>query len=75
LVGALAGRKIASLAHEPLIDAIVLMEAQQTRQLAVIDNEVSRRVVGILALSDVMRAQALAVARDDHADGVEVLPR
>jgi len=40
--------------------------------LAVIDDEANRRVTGILALSDVMRAQAQAFTRSGQ--GNEVVP-
>ena len=46
------------------------MDELDTRQLAVIDDEASRRVVGILALSDVMRTQAQALTRSGLSDEV-----
>jgi CIC family chloride channel protein len=70
LVGELAGRRSALTPEHSLIDAIVLMDELDTRQLAVIDDDVTRRVVGVLALSDVMRAQARALTRSGHGDEV-----
>jgi CBS domain-containing protein len=73
LVGELAGRRRALSSQRTLADAIVLMDQLDTRQLAVIGDDASRRVVGILALSDVMRAQAHALTR--NRDGTEEEPR
>jgi CIC family chloride channel protein len=50
----------------PLVDAVAKMSAMGARQLAVID-ATSERLVGVLAMSDVMRAHSSA-ARGFHAD-------
>jgi CIC family chloride channel protein len=71
-VGELAGRRIALTPESSLIDAIVLMDELDTRQLAVVDDDASRRVIGIVALSDVMRVQAQATR---ERDSNEVPPR
>lgn len=63
-VAELAGRREALSPEQPLIDAIVLMDS---RQLAVVVDS-SESVIGIVSLSDIMRAQAsaLAAARNGH---------
>jgi CIC family chloride channel protein len=71
-VGDRAGRRSAVTSARSLVDAIVLMDDLDTRQLAVIDDEANRRVIGILALSDVMRAQARALTRSGQ--GNEAVP-
>ncbi len=60
-IGALTGRRISVMPGQRLVDAIVLMDEFDTRQIAVVDGT-SNRVVGIVALVDVMRAQANALA-------------
>ena len=40
------------------------MSGAETRQLAVTDNEFSRRLIGIVSLSDLTRTQAHVVARN-----------
>jgi CIC family chloride channel protein len=65
-VGDLAGRKVAVAPELPLVDAIVVMDELGTRQLAVVDGS-SQRVVGIIALVDVMRTQASALAAERRA--------
>jgi CBS domain-containing protein len=59
-VGSLAGRQATITPEHTLVDAIVAMDELDTRQLAVVDRS-SREVVGIIALEDVMRAQAAAL--------------
>jgi CIC family chloride channel protein len=59
-VGSLAGRQATITPEHRLVDAIVAMDELDTRQLAVVDRS-SREVVGIIALEDVMRAQAAAL--------------
>ena len=44
--------------EHPLVEAIVLMNKVGARQLAVVDAEDTTRVIGVLAMSDVMRAHA-----------------
>jgi CIC family chloride channel protein len=71
LVASLAGRRVAVSADQPLIDAILLMDAQGSRQLAVVDGQ-SDKVVGIVSLSDIMGAQAAALSeiqRPTRPDG------
>lgn len=50
------------LAGTPLVDAVVRMNQLGARQMAVVDQEQAGRVVGVLAMSDVMRAHASAAA-------------
>jgi CIC family chloride channel protein len=64
-VSELAGRCITVAPTQPIIDAIVLMDEFDTRQIAVVD-ETSQKVVGIIALVDAMRAQAAASSSSRH---------
>lgn len=57
LVGTIADRRIALHPDQSLIDAIMMMDRNDTRQLAVVDG-ITQRVIGILAMSDVVRTHA-----------------
>ncbi|MEO8696347.1 MAG: chloride channel protein [Acidimicrobiales bacterium] len=65
VVGELTGRKVPMARDQPLIEAIVLMDELGTRQLGVVDNQTDHRLVGIVALADVMRVQARAVSEEN----------
>jgi CBS domain-containing protein len=57
-IGPLADRRMALFADQPLLNAVMLMDQQETRQIAVVDRDDSARLVGLLTLSDIVRAQA-----------------
>lgn len=59
---------------QPLVDAVVAMVQWEARQVVVIDREVHGQVVGIIAMSDIVRAQAGAALRSGHT-GVPGLPQ
>jgi CBS domain-containing protein len=67
-IGPLADRTTALRSDQPLIDAVVRMDQQETRQLAVVDRADPTRLVGLLTLSDIVRAQA-RIARDAAPGG------
>ncbi len=60
LVGEIADRRMPLFPDQRLIDAINVMDREQSRELAVVERRHPRRLVGILALSDIVRAQAQA---------------
>lgn len=49
-----------------LVDAVVQMTSQGARQMAVVDPAKSERLVGMLAMSDVMRAHTRAAQPPNH---------
>ena len=57
-VGTLVDRREPLFADQPLLDAVVRMDQLETRQLAVVDRAAPTRLIGLLALSDIVRAQA-----------------
>jgi chloride channel protein, CIC family len=57
-IGPLADRRTALGADQPLLDAVMLMDQQDTRQIAVVDHADPTQLVGLLTLSDIVRAQA-----------------
>jgi TrkA-C domain/CBS domain len=57
-VAALTDRREALFPDQPLVDALVRMDQVETRQLAVVDRANPERLIGLLALSDIVRAQA-----------------
>jgi CBS domain-containing protein len=65
LVADLAGRRERLTPEQPLSAAIVALERNGTRQLAVVAHDRPDEVVGIIALSDILRAQARAL-QDGH---------
>jgi CIC family chloride channel protein len=59
-------------AGTPLVDAVVRMNQLRARQMAVVDQDQAACVVGVLAMSDVMRAHASAASEPvDGAPGPE----
>ena len=56
---------------QPLVRAVVRMNHSGMRQLAVLERGDERRLVGVLTMSDVVRAQARAALRrgGDRPDG------
>jgi CBS domain-containing protein len=62
-VGTLADVCAPVFADEPLVNAVVRMERDGVRQLPVVTVDEPLRLVGLLTMSDVVRAQARA-ARD-----------
>jgi CBS domain-containing protein len=57
-IATLADRRTALFPDQPLIDAVILMDQEETRQIGVVDRAEPVRLVGLLALSDIVRAQA-----------------
>jgi CBS domain-containing protein len=53
----------------PLADAVAKMTSLGVRQMAVVDPQVSSKLVGVLAMSDVMRAYSRAAAGESGTDG------
>ncbi len=62
-IAALADRRAALFPEQPLVDAVMLLDQLETRQVAVVERAHPTRLIGLLSLSDVVRAQAHA-ARD-----------
>ncbi len=56
----LADRKIPLYPDQRLVSAILLMNELETRQLAVVDREDARRLIGLISMSDIVKAQAKA---------------
>jgi CBS domain-containing protein len=63
LVAPLAGRRERLTPGEPLSAAIVALERNGSRQLAVVQPERPDELIGIISLSDILRAQAVALQR------------
>lgn len=55
-------------ADRPLVDAVADMARLRMRQMVVVAPDASRRLVGVLAMSDVMRAHARAASGEESAD-------
>jgi CBS domain-containing protein len=62
-IAALADRRAALFPDQLLVDAVVLLDQLETRQVAVVERANPAQLVGLLSLSDIVRAQARA-ARD-----------
>jgi CBS domain-containing protein len=60
-VGALADRRDVLFSDTPILEAVVRMDQLETRQLGVVDRADPTRLIGLLALSDIVRAQAQTV--------------
>ncbi|HEX6240225.1 MAG TPA: chloride channel protein, partial [Polyangiales bacterium] len=76
LLGSLARPEDWLQSEQPLGDAIIRMSALGARQMAVVDG--SSRLVGVLAMSDVVRAHARAaqeLPRDQARQGAHATPR
>jgi CIC family chloride channel protein len=70
-IASLADRRTALFPDQPLLDAVILMDQQETRQIGVVARADSARLVGLLALSDIVRAQARVArssAQGKHAE-------
>ncbi len=66
----LAVRGVMVLANEPLIHAVLRMNEAKVRQLPVLDPSDRDHLVGIVSMSDVVRAHAHAAAAAGEADVV-----
>ena len=62
-IAALADRRAALFPEQALVDAVMLLDQLETRQVAVVERAHPTKLIGLLSLSDVVRAQAQA-ARD-----------
>jgi CIC family chloride channel protein len=63
----LADRRTGLLADEPLLNAVILMDEQETHQLAVVQrSEGEVRLRGMITMSDIVRAQARLARDEDH---------
>src|SRR5215831_9611495 len=51
--------------EDPLVRAVVRMQQSDSRQLAVLDNHDSKRFVGLLTMTDIVRAHAQAALEAD----------
>jgi CIC family chloride channel protein len=56
------------LANYPLVRAMVRMDKSGVRQLAVVEGKNERRLIGILTMSDIVRAHARAAVAADDVD-------
>jgi CIC family chloride channel protein len=66
--GAVPIREIADSPHtifpdQPLKDAVLKMDKDHVRQLVVIEGDQNPRMIGIITMSDIVRAQAEAIGR------------
>lgn len=68
-IGPLTDRREALISDMPLLSAVVQMDQQETRELAVVDRAMTGGLVGILSLSDIVRAQARAVRAAGKTSG------
>jgi CIC family chloride channel protein len=59
-IAALADRRAALFPDQPLVDAVMLLDQLETRQIAVVERANPSHLTGLLSLSDVVRAQAQA---------------
>ncbi len=57
-VRALVDRRTPLFADQRLVEAVVALDQSESRQLAVVERSTPQRLAGILALSDIVRAQA-----------------
>jgi CIC family chloride channel protein len=62
-IATLADRRAALFPEQPLVDAVILADQLETRQVAVVERATPTQLAGLLSLSDIVRAQARA-ARD-----------
>lgn len=62
-VGELVDRRTPVFPDQRLVDAVVLMDQWETRQLAVVDRHAPQHLLGILTMSDVVHAEARAARR------------
>ncbi|HEU5016286.1 MAG TPA: chloride channel protein [Roseiflexaceae bacterium] len=60
LVSEIVNRRMPLFPDQRLIDAINIMDREQSRELAVVERRRPRHLLGLLSLSDVVRAQANA---------------
>jgi CIC family chloride channel protein len=67
-VGELVEAVAPVFAGEPLVRAVVRMERTNMRQLPVVEADEPARLVGLLTMSDVVRAQARAAREADGAE-------
>ncbi len=58
--------------HQSLVDAVARMHALGARQMLVVDMDAPTRLVGMLAMSDVVRAHARAANTQQEDDAVDV---
>lgn len=72
LIGTIADRRVALYPDQRLIDAMMVMDQNETRQLAVVDG-ISQRVIGILAMSDVVRTHARTARQANQPDNANPL--
>lgn len=68
LVRAQAREEEVLRADQPLVDAVAQMARLRMRQMVVVAPSAPRRLVGVLAMSDVMRAHARAASGDELVD-------
>jgi len=63
--------------HQSLMDAVARMHSVGARQMLVVDQDAPERLVGMLAMSDVVRAHARAAhaTTDDDVDAVDANER
>ncbi|MDQ2745815.1 MAG: chloride channel protein, partial [Acidobacteriota bacterium] len=61
LIGEIAGKSHAVYPEHLLSRAVVRMNQAKTRQLAVVERGAARRFLGIITMSDIVRAQANAI--------------
>ena len=72
-VGAIADPCQTVFADQPLSEAVLRMDAARVRQLSVIDRGDDPGLIGIVTMSDIVRVQADAIARnegDRHVDSI-----
>ncbi len=72
-VGSLVDRRPVVYADQPLMEAVLLMDQWETRQLAVVERAQPTRIVGILTMSDIVRAQARAVRAPGSENAAGIL--
>ncbi len=71
-IGTLVDRRPLLVPEQSLVEAVLLMDQWETRQLAVVDHNVPGHLVGLVTMSDIIRAQARAArAASDGADPLE----
>jgi CIC family chloride channel protein len=59
-IAALADRRAALFPDQPLVDGVILADQLETRQIAVVERTNPAHLIGLLSLSDIVRAQARA---------------
>jgi len=65
-LGEMVDRRPPLYPDQPLVDAVVVMEQWEARQLAVVDRDDTDHLVGIITMSDIVRAQAQAALESGH---------